>query len=134
MSKVTVEIGKYAGNNTDGTPMFYTVGDWCDDCYLDKPSYKCHLAIGRPGHTYLDDDIKYKRPDDCKLLETTWSVKRVVGAFCEETMRRIRECREHQAKCEATGQYTVSGLQQEIIDFYEDFHKNMKRVLEALDA
>jgi|GEM_PF-5462485 len=69
MTKICLEIGKPVDWNEKDKYTFASVTDWCEDCFLDKNMYKCHIAIGRPDVVYLDDDIKYIRPAECKKLE-----------------------------------------------------------------
>jgi len=134
MTIIKLEIGKPAEIRFGSPPVLRDVNDWCDDCFLDRPSFKCHLAIGRPEHDYLNDEIKYKRPQSCKALESNYPpVKELFEKFLAEIARRVTECREHQAKCEAMGQYEVSGLQQVIIGFYEQFHDELASAVKAME-
>ena len=57
---VLVDITKWHGGE---------VKDHCDECMFNRPSFKCHLCIGRPEQFLLDDDIYYIRPQECKDME-----------------------------------------------------------------
>jgi len=65
-TKIMVEIGKPDGWSANTKYKYRDVTDWCEDCFLDRESFKCRLAIGRPKTAYLDDEIKYMRPQECK--------------------------------------------------------------------
>jgi hypothetical protein len=67
MTTINLRIGKPIG--WENGYKFAKVTHWCDDCFMDRAGYKCHAAIGRRDKIYIDDEIKYLRPIQCKDLE-----------------------------------------------------------------
>jgi hypothetical protein len=68
MTCIRLRIGKPIGWKNGY--KFAKVTHWCDDCFMDRCGYKCHAAMSRPNHLYLDDEIKYLRPQECKDMES----------------------------------------------------------------
>lgn len=90
MTKILLEIGKPADWNEEDGYTFSDVTDWCEDCFLDRPTLKCHAAIRRPDGIYLDDDFKAKRPPTCKSMEGAGHIEeRKVDALYDELLLAV---------------------------------------------